>query len=130
MELDPFEFQQILRAVGDDVQGFSLGWYDTPFYNVYGNYTGKAYLNGRLYDRSALNYIGEGEALARIGFSRDATQAIVWTWKNALNIVGCAVANVCRFRDVSQGVKDMADIGGDYYAENYDGAPYPEPAWP
>lgn len=130
-EIDPVEFEQMLKTVGDDLQGFpTLGWYDTPFYNAGGDLTGIACVNGNCYDRSELNYIGEGEALAKMGFSREATQDIVWAWKNKGNIAWCGLGVECSFSEPSQGTIEMTDIGWNYYTQHYGGAPYPGPMWP
>jgi len=125
------EFEQMLKAVGDDLQGFpTLGWYDTPFYDAGGKLTGTGCVYGKCYDRSELNYIGEGEALAKMGFSREATQSIVRTWKNKWDILSGFVGLDGIFTEVSQGTEDMTDIGWRYYTEHYTDTSIPEPIWP
>jgi len=124
IEIDNMEFEQMLKAVGDDLQGFpTLGWYDTPFYNVGGDLTGIGCVNGKCYDRSELNYIGEGEALAKMGFSRESTQNIVWAWKNKGAFVFGLVGLDSTPTKVSQGTIDMTDIGWIYYTQHYSGPP-------
>lgn len=119
-EIDPVEWDQLLKNVGDDVHTFSTGWYDTPFFNNYSDSGNGCFKGGKdCYDRSELNYIGEGESLAALGFSNKATQDIVWTWKNKGNIVWCALGVECSFRKPSQGTIDMTDIGWNYYHEHY-----------
>ncbi len=128
MEINPVDFEHMLKAVGDDLQGFpTLGWYDTPFYDAGGKLTGIGCIYGSCYDRSELNYIGEGMALAKMGFSRESTQNIVWAWKNKGPFVLGLLGLDSTTRDVSQGTIDMTNIGWDYYTENYTGAPYSEP---
>jgi hypothetical protein len=120
VEIDPVEWENLLKVVGDDVQLFSTGWYDTPFFNDYTR-SGIGCFNGGqdCYDRSELNYIGEGEALAALGLSRDATQNIVWAWKNKGPLVLGLGGLDSTPRRVSQGTIDMTNIGWNYYHEHY-----------
>lgn len=126
MEINPTDFELMLQAVGDDLQGFpTFGWYDTPFFDHGGNLTGTACINGSCYDRSELNYIGEGEALAKIGLSRDAAHFVVKLWKNKSNVFNCGFSSrYCgHLTEPSQGTIDMTDIGWYYYTEHYSGNP-------
>ncbi len=81
MVIDPGEFDDMLGVVGDDVQDFSIGWYDTPFWNRYGMLEGTGNIYGNDYNRSDINYVGEGEAWAALGKSKSETQNIVAFWK-------------------------------------------------
>jgi hypothetical protein len=118
------EFEQMLKIVGDDLQGFpTLGWYDTPFYNAGGNATGIGCVNGKCYDRSELNYIGEGEALAKLGLSKEITHQVVFVWKNKLPLALGLLGLESTTNPVSQGTYEMTDIGWDYYNANYAGIP-------
>jgi hypothetical protein len=119
-EIDPVEWNKLLRNVGNDVHFFSTGWYDTPFFNNYTD-SGIGCFNGgtNCYDRSELNYIGEGEALAALGFSRETTHNIVWTWKNKGPIVLGLLGLDSTPREVSQGTSQMTDVGWTYYHEHY-----------
>jgi hypothetical protein len=123
-EIEPMEFEQMLKSVGDDLHGFpTLGWYDTPFYNAGGKLTGIGCVNGKCYDRSELNYIGEGEALAKLGLSRDATHNVVFIWKNKWSLLSGLVGLDSTTKPVSQGTYEMTDIGWSYYVQHYGGAP-------
>jgi hypothetical protein len=118
-EIDPAEWEALLYHIGYDVHNFSTGWYDTPLFDGFGYLSGTGCINGKCYDRSELNYVGEGEALAALGLSNEATHNIVWTWKNQGNIVWCALGVECSFRKPSQGTIDMTDIGWEFYHEYY-----------
>jgi hypothetical protein len=103
-----------------DVYVRSTGWYDTPFFNNYSR-SGIGCFNGGgdCYDRSELNYIGEGEALAALGFSNGATQNVVWFWKNKGPFVSGLAGLDSTPRTVSQGTIDMTNVGWNYYHEHY-----------
>jgi hypothetical protein len=107
-EIDPVEWEKLLKNVGDNVHSFSTGWYDTPFYNRYGTLKGTGCLNGKCYDRSEINYIGEGEAWAALGVSKETTHEIVSFWKKSIY-----------HHAPSSGAMEMTDIGYDYYEEHY-----------
>jgi hypothetical protein len=122
-EINPIEFEKWLKVVGDDVQKtWTLGWYDTPFYNAGGKLNGTGCVYGHCYDRSNLNYIGEGMALSKLGLSQDATHTVVWFWKNKTNLLMNSITGedgVYIFKDVAQETYDMTDIGWNYYNEHY-----------
>jgi hypothetical protein len=123
-EINPLEFEQWLKAVGDDLQGFpTVGWYDTPLYDAGGDLTGTGCIYGRCYDRSELNYIGEGEALAKLGLSKETTHKVVFTWKNRYSLIYGLAGLDSTTKPVSQGTYEMTDIGWDYYNEHYAGVP-------
>ena len=123
-EIDPTDFDLMLQAVGDDLQStITLGWYDTPFFDSGGDLTGIGCVNGSCYDRSELNYIGEGEALAKNGLSRDATQTVVFLWKNKMSLLLGLIGLDSTMKPVTQGTKDMTDIGWYYYTEHYSSNP-------
>jgi hypothetical protein len=121
-EIDPFEFELMLKAIGDDAYSFSWGWYDTPFYNGgrTKSYSGVGCIYSRCYTRTELNYIGEGESLAALGLSKEATHGVVWSWKMVTRTITCltSIGNNCNF-SVSQGTYEMTDVGWDYYNEHY-----------
>lgn len=119
-EINPIEFEKWLKVVGDDVQKtFTLGWYDTPFYNAGGKLNGTGCVYGRCYDRSNLNYIGEGMAFSTLGFSEDATHDAVFVWKNKWSLVRGVFGLDSTTKPVSQETYDMTDIGWNYYNEHY-----------
>lgn len=115
----------------------TLGWFDTPLFNGESRLFGSEARNGtacipggKCYNRTELNYIGEGEALAAMGFSKEDTHKIVWTWKNAKNIGWCALGVECKFREPSQGTYEMTDVGWEFYNQYYSQSdPYP-PSYP
>ena len=120
VEIDPVEWEKLLKLVGDDVHFFSTGWKDTPFFNNYSRSGIGCFNGGRdCYDRSELNYIGEGEALAALGLSKEATHNVVWTWKNKDPFVLGLLGLDSTPREVSQGTYEMTDVGWDYYHEHY-----------
>ncbi len=119
-EIDPVEWERLLKNVGDGVHAFSTGWYDTPFFNNYSDSGIGCFNGGRdCYDRSELNYIGEGEALAALGFSKEATHNIVWAWKNKGPLGWGLLGLDSTPRKVSQGTYEMTDVGWEYYHENF-----------
>jgi len=113
-DIDPADFNELLGKIRTDVHETPSALlvlkspiYDTPFYNRNGKYTGTGCLNGKCYDRSELNYVGEGELWAGLGFTKDRTHGIVSAWKA---IYG---------HSPSQGTIEMTDIGFDHYQELY-----------
>jgi hypothetical protein len=118
-QIDPVEWEKLLQNVGDDVNRFSTGWYDTPFFNNYGLLTGTGCFGEKCYTRTELNYIGEGEALAAVGLSKDSTHDVVWAWKNKGPFVWGVLGVDSTPRQVSQGTYEMTDIGWNYYHEHY-----------
>jgi hypothetical protein len=119
-EIDPVEWEKLLRNVGDGVHSFSTGWYDTPFFNNYSDSGIGCFNGGRdCYDRSELNYIGEGEALAALGLSKEATHNVVWAWKNAKPFALRLAGLDSTPNKVSQGTYAMTDVGWGYYHAHY-----------
>ena len=117
-DLDPADFEELLAKIGSDVHQtppelliLKSPSYDTPFYNRNGKFTGTGCLNGKCYDRSELNYIGQGELWAALGFTKDRTHQVVSTWKET--IYG---------HPPSEGALEMTDIGYDNYQEIYPSA--------
>ena len=83
-EIDPSDWEDLLFSIGEDVHDFSTGWYDTPFYDGFGTLSGTACINGKCADRSEINYIGEGEALAALGLTKKQTFQVVAIWKHGM----------------------------------------------
>jgi hypothetical protein len=109
-QIDPKDWNRLLASIGNDVNSSSIktGWYDTPFYDYGGLLKGTACISGKCYDRSELNYIGEGEALAASGKSKEEATEFVNNWKE-----------IVYGHPASYGVNDMTGVGWDYYHENY-----------
>ena len=137
-QIDPEQWYGLLNWVGSTInRDGTLGWFDTPLFNGESRILGSDARNGtacipggKCYNRTELNYIGEGEALAAMGFSKEDTHKIVWTWKNAKNIGWCALGVDCKFREPSQGTYEMTDVGWEFYNKNYSQSdPYP-PSYP
>ncbi len=102
-------------------------WYDTPFYNKGGRLSGTGCFGTECYDRSELNYIGEGGVWAGVGLSKEATHNIVWAWKNKVPFVLGLLGLDSTPREVSQRVMDMTDLAYDYYHELYPDIPLSPP---
>jgi hypothetical protein len=109
-QIDPKDWNSLLARIGNDISASKIktGWYDTPFYNYGGLLKGTACINGKCYDRAELNYIGEGEALAARGKSKEKTLEFVNNWKE-----------IVYGHPASYGVNDMTGVGWDYYHEHY-----------
>jgi hypothetical protein len=119
-EIDPVEWNELLKNVGDNVHTFSTGWYDTPFFNNYSDSGIGCFNGGRdCYDRSELNYIGEGEALAALGLSKEVTHNVVWAWKNAKPFMFGLAGLDSTPKKVTPGTYEMTDVGWDYYHTHY-----------
>lgn len=110
VEIDPVEWDELLEFVGDDVHSFSTGWYDTPFFDQWGLSSGIGCFNGGedCYDRSELNYIGEGQALAALGLTKKQTFYVVAIWKHLIHN-----------EPPSAGTFKFTDIGWEHYNQHY-----------
>ncbi len=121
-QIDPKEWEALLSDTGYKVNRswIKTGWRDTPLFNGFGFLSGRACLNpGNCYDRSELNYIGEGEALAALGLSKEGAHNVVWAWKNKGPFVLGLLGFDSTPREVSQGTYEMTDVGWDYYHDQY-----------
>jgi len=134
-EIDPAQFDELLAVVGSDIHHRSNLWllvaavgYDTPFFNGYGLLSGTGCINGKCYDRSELNYVGEGEVWAALGVSKSEGHVIVTAWKHK----GCAdigfhgetlCLNPAAYNQPTEGVIEMFDTGYDYYNQHFPSSP-------
>ena len=107
-EIDPAEWEALLSHIGSDVNNFSTGWYDTPFFDGFGALSGTGCINGECSDRSEINYIGEGEALAALGLTKKQTFYVVAIWKH---LIYDEAPSPDTFK--------FAGIGWDYYDDHY-----------
>ena len=139
-DVPPDEFEDLLLAIVNDVHQnppgvFGSLTYDTPFYNdsTYfgiGKLSGIGCIYGKCYDRSELNYIGEGAVWAAAGVSKAEGHQIVTTWKLLIWINhGPSLT--------TPGTFEMFDLGYDTYNEVYPSTSssnatitVPGPAWP
>jgi hypothetical protein len=133
--IEPADFDELLGAIGVDVHRRSKSWlffaavnYDTPFFNGYGLLSGTGCINGKCYDRSELNYVGEGEVWAALGVSKSEGHMIVTAWKHK----GCAeigfhgetlCLNPAAYNQPTEGVIEMFDTGYDYYNQYFPSSP-------
>jgi len=143
-DIPPDEFEDLLLAIVDDVHNktprelvLSAAGYDTPFYNhsTYfgiGRLSGTGCIYGKCYDRSELNYIGEGALWAAAGASKAEGHQIVTTWKLLIWINHGPQLT-------TPGTLEMFDLGYNTYYQVYPYPParssipngdVPEPAWP
>jgi hypothetical protein len=124
--IDPANFENLLSAIREDVHDSPSWWlflsavrYDTPFYDRGGPFgigalSGTGCINNKCYSRTELNYIGQGEVWAALGFTKTRTLQIVSSWKET----------VWR-HPPSEEVREMTEIGYDHYQELYPPSPSP-----
>ena len=93
--------------------------YDTPFYDRLGYLSGIGCVDNVCYDRSELNYIGEGIIWAAIGVDIDEGHDVVRAWKNKGPFVLGLLGLDSTPREVSQGTLTMFDAGYYYYLQHY-----------
>ena len=133
-EIDPTEWEALLAKISANSHDLSQrfpNWilaiislnYDTPFYDVGGSLSGTGCINGKCYDRSELNYVGEGIIWAAMDTTQQQGHFVVWQWKHKSCFYTFDAGEVClnpsAYEQPTEGTLEMFDIGYDYYIQNY-----------
>jgi hypothetical protein len=130
--IDSVEWQLLLAKLGANVHDTSkielllkAVNYDTPLFDK-GRFFGLSRLKGvgciegACYDRSELNYIGEGELWAAIGVPKPLGHLLVWDWKQTKSFPPFDLGNPV---PVTNKTFEMFDVGYDSYEQNYGSIP-------